>query len=229
MTWQHVFAALSRDIRSGRASPGQLLPSQKDLSGQFKTSRYAVRRAFDELRNLNLVESRRGKGAVVRDPKIEHRVSPRSCLREDAANQGFEHSTSSTHSWRRPAPQDVSGELRVARRDAVLTVERVVYLNGRTLQIVWLHFDAQRFPDIDKILREEASLGDALAAFGVDGFRRGRTLLRARKPTSHETVLLEIPPLQPVMEMTSSFVDPDSQPVSVAKSVSRADRIRYLV
>jgi DNA-binding transcriptional MocR family regulator len=54
--------------------PGTPLPSEPELTARFKLSRDTVRRAMQELREIGLAETRRGKGHfVTRTPEI-HRV-----------------------------------------------------------------------------------------------------------------------------------------------------------
>jgi GntR family transcriptional regulator, arabinose operon transcriptional repressor len=66
---QQVFQALAQGIRSGQWKPGQRLPSEADLVGQFGASRITVGRAVRDLQVAGLVERRAGSGTFVRGPR----------------------------------------------------------------------------------------------------------------------------------------------------------------
>lgn len=66
--YRQVYAALRRDIQSGRLRRGDRLPSEAELVRQFGASRITVGRAVRELQVQGLVERRAGSGTYVRTP-----------------------------------------------------------------------------------------------------------------------------------------------------------------
>jgi GntR family transcriptional regulator, arabinose operon transcriptional repressor len=64
--YQQVYAALSRDIVSGRLKKGQRLPSEAELVRTFGASRITIGRAMRDLQTQGLVERRAGSGTYVR-------------------------------------------------------------------------------------------------------------------------------------------------------------------
>lgn len=62
---------LIRRIVSEEYSPGLRLPSEVDLALEFSCGRSTIREALRHLAGLNLVQSRRGSGAVVLDYRRE--------------------------------------------------------------------------------------------------------------------------------------------------------------
>ena len=64
--YQQVYAALRRDIQSGRLGRGDRLPSEAELVRLFGASRITVGRAVRELQVAGLVERRAGSGTFVR-------------------------------------------------------------------------------------------------------------------------------------------------------------------
>jgi GntR family transcriptional regulator of arabinose operon len=61
-----VYAALLRQLREGRWKPGDRIPTEAELVGQFGVSRITVVRAVRDLEARGLVERRRGAGTFVR-------------------------------------------------------------------------------------------------------------------------------------------------------------------
>jgi DNA-binding GntR family transcriptional regulator len=74
-----VFSAIQEKIFSGTWPEGTAMPTELELCAIFNVSRITVRRAFDELTRLGLVERIRGRGTFVR----------RTRLRSGDANEGF--------------------------------------------------------------------------------------------------------------------------------------------
>lgn len=66
-----VAAALEAEIRAGRLSTGDKLPTEQALVQQFGVSRTVVREAVSRLRSLGLVDARQGSGMYVTRPGVE--------------------------------------------------------------------------------------------------------------------------------------------------------------
>ena len=64
--YQQVFAALQRQIQSGRVAAGDRLPSEAELERTFGASRITVGRAMRDLQLAGLVERRPGSGSYVK-------------------------------------------------------------------------------------------------------------------------------------------------------------------
>ncbi|TFW23857.1 FadR/GntR family transcriptional regulator [Duganella callida] len=62
---EHVVAALSEEIASGRLRHGDRLPTEQFLAENFGVSRNVVREAIASLRSQGLIQSRQGVGAFV--------------------------------------------------------------------------------------------------------------------------------------------------------------------
>lgn len=60
-----VAQRLENEIREGRLSPGEKLPTEAKLVELFKVSRTVVREALSRLKSIGLVESRQGSGVYV--------------------------------------------------------------------------------------------------------------------------------------------------------------------
>lgn len=63
--YKKVYAALRRDIESGRWKPGDRLPTEVDLVRTFDASRITVGRAMRDLQSAGLVQRRAGSGTYV--------------------------------------------------------------------------------------------------------------------------------------------------------------------
>jgi len=66
-----VYEALERLILTGELESGVRLPSEGDLCSRFEVSRPVVRRALERLRDMGLVQSRKGSGSFVSSNAID--------------------------------------------------------------------------------------------------------------------------------------------------------------
>jgi hypothetical protein len=67
-----LYSAVADDLRTNigdKYHPGDLLPSEADLSAQYNVHRHTVRHALDVLSRENLIRRHRGRGSIVLDRK----------------------------------------------------------------------------------------------------------------------------------------------------------------
>ncbi len=70
-----VAAALTQAIRAGEYRPGDLLPSEPELTRRFGVSRHTVRSALRSLYEKGLIVSQRGRGSIVQATSVAPRYT----------------------------------------------------------------------------------------------------------------------------------------------------------
>ena len=107
---------LREGIVSGQYLPGEQLPSEHQLMGQFGVSRITVRRALSNLAQQGLVVSRHGKGVFVKQQrKVTYSLSsPFVLFDEDMARQGVTNSIHNLMFEQVTAPDDVQKTLKLS-------------------------------------------------------------------------------------------------------------------
>ncbi len=73
MKYLGIVEALEADVRAGRVSPGDRLPSQRAIAEALKVDLTTVTRAFGEARRRGLVDAHAGRGSFIRDDLDENR------------------------------------------------------------------------------------------------------------------------------------------------------------
>src|SRR4029450_281827 len=73
--YQQVYAALRKEIQSGRLKKGDRLPSEAELVRTCGASRITIGRAVRDLQSAGLVERRAGSGTFVRSPQTPRALS----------------------------------------------------------------------------------------------------------------------------------------------------------
>src|SRR3954468_20970457 len=82
--YEQIAERLAEDIRSGRLTPGERLPSERDLARALEVSRASVREALAALQLQGVVETRPGAGTFVAAHapagEVPHDASPSAVL-----------------------------------------------------------------------------------------------------------------------------------------------------
>ena len=80
--WRQIANRLQHDIGAGIYPPGGRLPTEAELSQQFRVNRHTVRRALEELSRGGLVRVEQGRGSFVAEDVLEYAVEARTRFSE---------------------------------------------------------------------------------------------------------------------------------------------------
>jgi len=80
---------LQDQILLGELGPGVLLPTEQQLCEEHDLSRITVRRALEELANMDLIERVQGKGSIVKHRKVEQSQTKIQGFTKSIKDQGY--------------------------------------------------------------------------------------------------------------------------------------------
>ena len=123
--YAQIAEAIADDIRSGRLTPGDQLPTEGALEEQFGVSRITVRGAIRELVARELVEIRRGRGTFVTTPKLTQPLTALTGFVEDMQAAEREATAELLGHGDIPADRDVAERLGVNLGTHVTRIRRV--------------------------------------------------------------------------------------------------------
>src|SRR5713101_906477 len=98
-------------IHSGEWKPGELIPSERELSEQYKISRMTARQAITELVNEGLFYREQGKGTFVSRHKITQQLLRLTGFTEDIRARGQRPATSVLSAQMCPASEEIAERL----------------------------------------------------------------------------------------------------------------------
>ena len=214
-------------IESGELSPGDRLPSERELSERLGVNRMTLRRALELLETQGLLARRRGNGTYVAEPKIERQAGRLVPFTRGMERRGYAPGARVITLEQRPAEAAVAHELGLALSAPVYYVCRLRLIKQEPVMLERFATPAHRFPGFDRYDLSNRSSYDLMAKeYGV-------TVVRARQSlepviaTEYEAELLEVRPGAPLMLERRLSLDQDDQPVEYGRDLYRGDRFRF--
>ena len=217
-------------IEAGELTPGDRLPSERELATQLKVSRMTLRQALDSLARRGLVVrsvGRRG-GTFVAEPKIERDLTAPAGLTEQLRRQGHLAGARVVSAEQIRAGRQAAEALSIPEGSFTHEIVRLRLSDGKPLALERSIFPAERFPGLlDRSL--DGSLYEILEqAYGT---HLARTVERLEPVVAdrHEASLLEGKPGMPLLLVERTAYGQDRVPVEWARDLFRGDRTRVVV
>ncbi len=223
-----IAESLLDQIESGELSPGDRLPSERDLSEDLGVNRMTLRRALHLLETRGLLVRRRGDGTYVAEPKIERHASRMVPFSRGMESRGYVPGARVITVERRRAEAAVARELGLSVSAPVYYVCRVRLINQEPVMLERFTMPLHRFPGFDRHDLSNRSTYELMAQeYGVVAVR-ARQSLEPVVATEYEAALLEIEPGAPLMLERRLSVDQEGQPVEYGRDLYRGDRFRFV-
>jgi GntR family transcriptional regulator len=222
-----VFRDLKSALDGGEWSPGDRMPSERELAERYGCSVITVRHALGELVREGRIERTRGRGTFVLQPRIDRNIAGSMSFAEEMQRRGLDSATRVVTARIEPAGAAVASTLGLAADAPVVYLERVRLGGGEPLILEQARLPAERFPGLLAFDLEHRSLYDILAE------RYGTRIVRAREMVEpvvlhrREASLLEVPTRSLALQIDGVAHAADGSPVEVARSFVRGDRTRY--
>ena len=130
-----VRETLRDQIKTGALIPGQKLPSEDELAGQFGVSRMTVRRGVTDLTDEGLLYRRRGIGTFVTQFHVERDHNKLTDFFETARAEGFETEVKLLGREVVPAKLMIANELALQENEPVIRIQTLRLANDLPVTI----------------------------------------------------------------------------------------------
>lgn len=208
--------------RVHEVGPGHVLPSESDLSAEFKVSRVTVRRALETLRDEGLVESRQGFGWFVATAPVQQRLHSLDTIESQLEERGV-------HPQRRilefafvDAPPHVAEMLHTTQ---VLRVKRLNLADGAPFAVVTVWCPAERGQHLSRRDVERKPFYELL---GVE-LRGATQTIGAAAADAGDAALLAVPVGSPVLRCERCTTTAAGDPVLLSEHIFPAHRTEFVV
>lgn len=215
-------------IEAGELSPGDRLPSERELSQTLGVTRTTLRQALQLLENQKLLVRNQGVGTFIAAPKIERQADRLFSFTKGIKSRGFVPGAKVVRFEKLPANATVAQQLALGLSTSVYYVHRLRLINQEPTMLEKFYIPARRFEGIERHNLEQRSLYEVMETeYGVQ-VSWARQSFEAVIATEYEVELLGLTERAPLMLERRLTLDKESQPVEFAKDLYRGDRFRFV-
>jgi GntR family transcriptional regulator len=230
--YRQVKDDLRRRIEGGELTPGEALPSERELCERYGVSRPTLRQATQDLVREGLLVVRRGVGTFVAQPRVRQQLGSVLGFTEKMTREGRRASTQVLEHGVAAAKDlgaSVAVELELGPDTPVLRVVRRRLADGIPVMVETMHISPERFPGIEDVDLESTSLYQALRErYGVDVMQLRETLEPVLL-TETDARLLDARARSASIQATITSLDRNGRPVEHTISRVRGDSSQYYI
>jgi len=220
---------LRSKIEGGEVMPNHKLPTEQELSREYKISRATVRQALAALVSEGLLYRKQGKGTFVTEKASQTKSVKLTGFTEDLFSEGHQAEVKIMEVRRVPVPERVAAVLRVPAGEEVIRFKRLRSLDGAPFSYVLNYM----VPEIGEKISERDLQNHTVLHLLEDklGISLGtiRHAVESIKADVEVASLLGISVFEPVLYMETAVYSADGQAVEAVDSFFRSDRYRYTV
>lgn len=206
-------------VSAGEWKPGDLIPSERELSETYNISRMTARQAITDLVNEGLFYREQGRGTFVSQHKVTQQLLRLTGFTEDIQARGQVPSTKVLSAQMAPADEGTAERLRIKAGQPIFCLRRLRLADGQPLAI---EFSQVSFAGCERLLEEDLehnSLYRLLESkYGVP-LMEAEQELEAGLAGNEEASILKIPVGSSVLFIRRTTYTDRNQPIEYAKSV----------
>lgn len=217
-TWQSVRAEVLERIRSREWAPGELIPTEEQLSQQLGCARATVNRALRELAESGIIERRRKVGTRVASTAARKATLEMPAIRDEIEAMGATYSYSLMLFEERTPSEKAMRALQVDANEKLILVKARYLADGQPhcCESIWLN--PQSLPVPTRAVLEKLPAHEWLAS--QVPLTHGRSAILAEGATGPCAEHLGVPEGTPVLSIErTNWVD--ATPVSFARQFYR--------
>jgi len=213
------------DIWRGLYRPGDLLPSEKELTERFGVNRLTVRQAIHALANQGHVRPMQGRGYQVRSATLSADMLTVISLSRFLQELGLESETKLISTEIVRAEPDVADALEIPRAGQVIKITRQRTVLEGPIAVEEAYYDARKFRGLLDVDLDHQSLIDTL--FHVFDLRIGRVATELQGGLAGDrATFLDLTPLDPVLCASTLMFDLADHPVELGLAFYHGDRVK---
>lgn len=204
-------------------SPGDLLPSERQLAERYGVARMTARQAVEALAARGIVARLQGRGTFVTDAKF---VQPETLtsFSEDIRARGMTPGATILAQEVTRASDVVAGRLQIAPRSNVVRIERLRSAGGDPMAVETASLPAARFPGLESADLGGRSLYRLLEEQWGVAVHVADQWVTAARLSPRQAAMLGVTTRQPAFQFQRVTRDAQGIPIEYVVSLYRGDR-----
>ena len=226
--YKHIKDDIIRQIEEKTYGPNQCLPSERDLSLKYETTRMTVRHALNDLEAEGVVYRLQGKGTFVSATKLVQPLMRASGFSQDMLRRGKVPSSRVLFSGVMKADHVIAKDLRIGLGQDYILVKRLRLADETPMAIEATALNMELCGDI---LKSDLSTGSLYEKLRGQGLRlvTGNQYMEAALAGAEQAELLNIPKGAAVLHIERHVSDELGRPVEATYSTYRGDQYRLFI
>lgn len=221
--YRQLSTILTEQIKSGAYPASSKLPTEMEMSQQYKLNRHTVRRALGVMEDEGLVYRIKGKGTFVTASKIPYKISTKTQFSTSILAIGLHPEARLQNAYETAAGKDLAERLEVQPEERVTTLEILRLADKLPVCFTTSHLSSAKFPGLQEFLKGSFSLYQILwDQFGVEA-RRASSTFEVAMPESFDQEILQLSPKTPLLIVKSLAKDQDDNIVEYCITKFRGD------
>ncbi len=210
--------------------PGDLLPSERELSARYGLSRTTVRLALKELEQLGLVVRQHGRGTFVADRSAQTtNLTQAYSITEQMRAMGHVPHTTILEFSEIEADTNLADHLGVRRGDTLFKLVRLRSADDIHMMVERTYLPARKFSTLKRSRLEHESLYEIMEQDYHEKIKVAEEEFFASIARAADARLLGIQEGAPVLDLVRTTYNTRNEIVEYTLSVARADQFKYKV
>ncbi len=211
-------------IESGEIQPGELLPSENELSQLYQISSMTVRQAMKALVDEGYIHRERGRGTFVSQRRMKHQLGEIVGFSQDMMSRNLKPGSRILRVEPVPAPKEVVERTGLPADTRLTCISRIRLVDDMP---VGIHHSYLNGVSIER--QELEQVGSIYALLNMKGvvLDEGEETLEAVAATPEQAALMEIEPGFPLLKARRFTWDINGQFVEYVVALYHADLYQY--
>lgn len=211
-------------------SPGDLLPSERELSERYGLSRTTVRLALQELEQLGLVVRRHGRGTFVADRSARStNLSQQYSFTDQMRAVGRNPHTTILEFRELVADRNIAEHMGIRVGDKVFKLKRLRLADDVPMMVERTYLPMRKFLTLKRPLLESKPLYEIIEQDYRETIKVAEEEFYASIARPSDAHLLGIGEGAPVLDLVRTTYNVSNEIVEYTLSVARADQFKYKV
>ncbi|UOQ43274.1 GntR family transcriptional regulator [Halobacillus salinarum] len=218
---------LKQRMENKEFKPGDMIPSERELSEHYDVSRMTVRQAITNMVSEGFLYRAKGKGTFVAESKIEQPLQGMTSFTEDMNQRGMEASSELLEFDVIPVSKEMARKLQMDPNQKVYKITRIRFADQKPMAVEHTFIPVTLIPDLSE-KDVQGSLYQYIEKTEKLTIAKATQMIEATTADTYQAELLDVPQSSAILLIERNSYLQDGTPFEIVKSAYRADRYKFI-